>query len=523
MKGNKIPLFLFIILVLALPVLLLGIKQTLDGRSRAATTDKLELEDGSLNGNAISKQDSSASNGKYVELGKIEINSGLTVSESAFQFPSLVTGQSRSVTSHGATCNDSSNDDTVGVKAAIAASTAGDEITFPENCTLHLKSWPIDLKTGVSIRGIDKNTSTVSGMFSTAANPIFYARTQPSTSTNQPISNLSISSFSYKTESGVAPDIVIKLGTGTWNTNNSEWKVVNKIRIENLSIEKFKKYAIDIQNSQFIYVANNNIKNATSLGGGGEGYGIKIDMDKSQNNLIKGNTVGPIIRHAYLVQYRANHNLFDSNSATGTSNDAFDMHGEDEFSNEFKNNTVTNCVTKDPYTGADTRGSGFGIGEVPTSTSALPGTAGAHEFSGDNNWVHHNTISGCYSGVRVNNTNNAYIESNNITNSWIGGGILIGDLDTYIFPEQVSNPPAYGTSNIYVKNNTVKNNPVGIKINNAKNPQILNNIVTNNTGAGLTLTTKTIDYVITGNDFRSNGNVINLNGNISGIFLNNLQ
>ncbi len=454
----------------------------------------------------------------------INIDAGLTIPTSSFQFPTTPAsgGQIRNVISYGATCNDSSNDDSVGIKAAIAASIAGDEVIFPSNCTLHLKTWPIDLKTGVNIKGQDKTTSVLNGMFSSAPNPLFYARTQPSTSTNQPVSNLSITNFSYTTLSGTPPDIFIKLGTGTWNTDNSEWKVVSKIRIENLTIEKFKKYAIDIQNSQFIYVANNVIKNATSLGGGGEGYGIKVDMDKSQNNWIKGNIVGPVIRHAYLVQYDANHNLFDGNSATGTTQDAFDMHGENEFSNEFRNNTVTNCVTTDPYTGANTYGSGFGIGEVPTSTSAPPGDAGAHDFSGDNNWIHDNSVSGCYSGVRVNNTNNTYIENNDITNNR-SGGILIGDLDSYVFPEQISNPPAYGTSNVIAKNNTIKNNPVGFKLKNAKNTQILNNITTNNTGSGLTLTAQTTGYTITGNDFRFNGSTVNLGGNTSGTFTNNLQ
>lgn len=451
-----------------------------------------------------------------------KIDSGLSIAESDFQFPSAITGQSRSVTANGATCNDNTNDDTLGMKSIIAAASAGDEIIIPANCTLHLKTWPIELKTGVSIRGIDKNTSILSGNFTSAANPVLYARTQSSTSTLDPVSNLSISNFSYKTDSGTPPDIVIKIGTGTWNTNNSEWKVVNKIKVENINIEKFKKYAIDISNSQFIYVANNIIKNATSLGGGGEGYGIKIDMDNSKNNWVKGNTVGPVIRHAYLIQYRANHNLFEGNTATGTSNDAFDLHGEDEFSNEFRNNTITNCLTTDPYTGATTYGSGFGVGEVPTSTSALPGTAGDHNFTGDNNWIHDNSISGCYSGIRINNTNNTLVENNNISGNR-SGGILIGDLDSYVFPEQSSNPPSYGTNNIIAKNNTINNNPVGFKLKNAKKAQILNNKATNNTGSGLTLTPQTIEYLIAGNDFRFNGSNIDFNGNTAGVFENNLQ
>ncbi len=534
MNGKIISILLLIIILISLPLLIFAIRHQTQTRSNAAAADKLEAEGGVLGGNAESKQDSLASGGSYVAIGinqantpmptQVKIDAGLLVAESSFQFPTSPAsgGQIRNVISYGATCNDSTNDDSVGIKAAITASVAGDEVVFPSNCTLHLKTHPIDLKSGVSIRGTDKNTSILNGMFSTAPNPLFYARTQASTSTNQPISNLTISNFSYTTISGTPPDIFIKLGHGTWNTDNSEWKTVSKIKIENLTIEKFRKYAIDVQNSEFIYVVNNVIKNATSLGGGGEGYGIKVDMDKSKNNWIKGNAVGPVIRHAFLVQYDANHNLFEGNSATGTTQDAFDMHGENEYSNEFRNNTVTNCVTTDPFTGATTYGSGFGIGEVPTSTSAPPGDAGHHDFTGDNNWIHDNSVSGCYSGIRINNTNNTYIENNNITNNR-SGGILIGDLDTYIFPELASNPPAYGTNNITAKNNTIKNNPVGFRIKNSKNAQILNNIATNNTGAGLTLTPQTTAYAISGNDFRLNGSTINLGGNISGTFTNNLQ
>nr|MBP9716671.1 right-handed parallel beta-helix repeat-containing protein [Candidatus Levybacteria bacterium] len=309
---------------------------------------------------------------------------------------------------------------------------------------------------------------------------------------------------------------------GTWNTDNSEWKTVSKIRIENLTLENYRRFGIAIENSEFIYVHNNTMKNATSLGVGGEGYGLQISMDKSKNNWIKGNTVGPVIRNGLLVQFDANHNLFEENTISGTTHDAFDMHGEGEYSNEFRNNTISGCLSTDPYTGATTYGSGFGVGEVPTTTSFPPGDAGHHDFSGDNNWIHHNTITGCYSGIRINNTSYAYIENNTITNNR-AGGILIGDLDSYIFPELASNPPPYGTNYITVRNNTVKNNPVGVKMNNAKNAKILDNIVTNNTGAGLTLTAQTTGYTITGNDFKFNGSTINLGGNTSGVFTNNLQ
>lgn len=74
MKGKRIPIILLAILVITLPLLLLGIKQTLDSRSRAAAADKLEAEGGTLGGNATSQSNSSASGGSYVVFGTNQVN-----------------------------------------------------------------------------------------------------------------------------------------------------------------------------------------------------------------------------------------------------------------------------------------------------------------------------------------------------------------------------------------------------------------------------------------------------------------
>jgi len=68
-KIKNIPLFLLALIILALPLILFGIKQTIDGRSRAASADKLETESRVLAGNVVSKQDSLASGASYIELG----------------------------------------------------------------------------------------------------------------------------------------------------------------------------------------------------------------------------------------------------------------------------------------------------------------------------------------------------------------------------------------------------------------------------------------------------------------------
>lgn len=60
---------MLVILVVALPLMLIAVKQTLENRSRASAADKLEVEGGTRSGNAVSKQDSLASSNYYVELG----------------------------------------------------------------------------------------------------------------------------------------------------------------------------------------------------------------------------------------------------------------------------------------------------------------------------------------------------------------------------------------------------------------------------------------------------------------------
>jgi hypothetical protein len=66
---RKLPILIFVIITLALPLFLFAIKQNLDNRSSAAAADKLEAEEGVLGGNAVTKQDSSASGGRFIALG----------------------------------------------------------------------------------------------------------------------------------------------------------------------------------------------------------------------------------------------------------------------------------------------------------------------------------------------------------------------------------------------------------------------------------------------------------------------
>jgi pectate lyase len=75
MKGKNFPLILLGIILIALPLLLIGVRQTLENRSHASPPDQLETESGVRSGNANIQTDSNASGGNYVALGINQTNS----------------------------------------------------------------------------------------------------------------------------------------------------------------------------------------------------------------------------------------------------------------------------------------------------------------------------------------------------------------------------------------------------------------------------------------------------------------
>lgn len=68
-RNNRLPIIILTIILIALPLILIAIKQVTNKNSSAAAADKLETEAGVLAGNAVIKIDSNASGGSYVELG----------------------------------------------------------------------------------------------------------------------------------------------------------------------------------------------------------------------------------------------------------------------------------------------------------------------------------------------------------------------------------------------------------------------------------------------------------------------
>ncbi|CAN5568818.1 hypothetical protein BH09PLA1_BH09PLA1_04660 [soil metagenome] len=396
---------------------------------------------------------------------------------SPFLFPSPVTGRTLNVVTYGATPNNSSNDDSTAIKNAIAAAVSGDEIYIP-NGLYHLKTRDIQLKTGVSIRGESQSGVVLNAQFSDQGvdNPnsqMFEAKPG--------VKNFTVSDFSINLTGGQSMQYGFYIGSGSTGAVNS-----SRIAIKNVTVEGFEKFAVAVRHSDNILVQSCTFKNATALGGGGEGYGVMLGYDTTANCWVTQSTFGPVLRHGVVVQYSAHHNLIENNLANATTLDAFDLHGEDEYSNELRYNTVMNV----------SGGDGFGVGN----------TGSTHVDSGPYNWIHHNEVFNSRGGINIiNGSNDEYIEDNNFhDNTGYGVRVYMG-----------------GGSNLFFMRNTIKRNGVGANISESPNLYMEGNVISNNSGAALITDSLTVNYTIMNNDFRSNGAPIVL-GSLKGIFLDNL-
>lgn len=400
----------------------------------------------------------------------------------AFLYPEPVTGRTLDITSYGATPNNSSNDDVTAIQSAINAAVSGDEVYIP-NGTYHLKGKvAIILKTGVSVRGESRDGAVLAGSYSSEPLAVLYGLSG--------VNNLSLTSFKITSLSSVGFASGVRLGS----TSTIQ---PSRVVIKDLFIESFRKHGVELANTRHVLVEGNTIRNATALGGGGSGYGVAVSLPSANNNWVRNNIVGPVIRHALLVQYSANHNLIEGNTVTGAVSSGIDMHGEDEYSNEIRYNTVKDCVRNG--TSSSPNGGGIEVGEY----SGKIGTTTQHDNSGPYNWIHHNEVSNCTFGMRiVNNSNFTYVEDNNFHHNLTAG--LQADLAPL--------------NNLLLARNGFQNNGKGVVLNDVKQATVQDNTITNNTAHGLQTNGGTTGYVITGNIITGNNPNVSL-GNSNGTYV----
>lgn len=397
-----------------------------------------------------------------------------------FVMPAAPTGKTLNVRNYGATSNRSWDNDATAIQKAINAAVAGDVVYIPDG-TYHIKS-TINLKSGVSLVGQSRTNTVLAGAYWSSPHAMIYAA--PGTT------NLTVSTFRITQASGRTYKAAIRLGTESGG-------VVSRIAVKDLSIEKFQRFGVQLQNAQHVLVDGNIIKNATALDGGGSGYGILIDQSLSNNNWVRNNQIGPVIRHAILIQESAHHNLIELNTITGTVSGAIDLHGEDEYANEIRYNTITNGVRNG--TTVSPNGAGIEVGEF----SGVIGTTVMHDNSGPGNWIHHNTVYNYSMGLRItNNSNHTFIEDN----------VFYGNLGAGI---QADLAPL---NNLYLAGNEIYDNGSGVILYDVTQAVVQDNTIRDNTNYGIWTNSGTTGYVITGNIVTGNGVDVTL-GSRDGVYL----
>lgn len=334
------------------------------------------------------------------------------------------------VLNFGAKANDSSKDNFAAFKSAISNAQAGDVVYIPNGIyyfTGYEKASSeyyahIILKSNVTLRGESKEGVVLVSCFTESMNEKSSTTLIAAVNVkNVAIKNLTVSSntsdsvYTYDKDN---KDLITNIWTGpkygitaaTGGTITSLSEQARNILIDNVIVEKFRRIGIRIAKAQEVVVRNSTFRNATCLGGGGNGYGVCIqgighDDDCTDTlydacfNLVENcEFLGPWLRHGTLIQYYAHNNLVQNNTYDNTLLDAIDMHGEEEYSNELCNNSLKNVRA----------GAAIGVGN----------SGSTHDATGRNTFIHNNTIINCTRGIDVLlGTNYTVIYQNEIQGS----------------------------------------------------------------------------------------------------------
>src|SRR5690625_1258134 len=231
-----------------------------------------------------------------------------------------VSGETIDVTAFGAKPNDENYDNTPAIIAAIEAAQAGDEVYFP-NGEYHLKTaMPNDatshfyLKSKVNLRGESEEGVQLISYFDMNETSNSKIMTGYGIH-NVAISNLTLTSTFNGAYSENPSQNNPDRGGPTYGVfiADSIGEPSSQITIDHVTIEKFQRTGIRIENSNKNIIQNSTFRKATDVGGGGAGYGISIQGVQGTDrwgypndtyfNIVQDNKFkSPYMRHGTKIQ-----------------------------------------------------------------------------------------------------------------------------------------------------------------------------------------------------------------------------
>lgn len=315
----------------------------------------------------------------------------------------------------GAKAEDASFDNTQAFQNAINAAESFDEVFVPKG-KYYFKTATItspyyahlQLKSHVNFRGEGREESVLVSDFQNGeyADKTYGKKTATLVCGNMKNSTISHLGFTANTDDSCLPKDINDTKSnnpegnqyapafGIVGYNTSTQSLTENIWIHNVYIEYFQYDGIRLYCTKNCKVSNAVITKATDIGGGGAGYGIEIrgygheyfqyidtKLDSCYNIVEQVEVLGPYIRHGIILSYMTHNNLFYKNRVLDSADDAFDIHGQDEFLNVFSEN----------YAEGSRRGAGIGLGN----------TGSTHDESGYGNIVYANHFVNCKYGVTV--------------------------------------------------------------------------------------------------------------------------
>lgn len=302
------------------------------------------------------------------------------------------------VTAYGADPAPGNGDDAPAIRRAMADARPGDTVRLPpgvydlESADPEEPEAHVVLRSGVSLRGAGSDDSVLRSSFDGEDDSaVVLGRAVE----NVVVADLAITS-SYAGPLGTDTDDEDAGGGPMFGVyiGERDGRGSVDVQLEGLLVERFQRHGISVKASREVSVRDNEVRDATSVGPGGNGYGIAIegradqqDVDApndSRDNAVVGNRLdGRHLRHAILLQFPTHDNLVEANEVDGSLLDAIDLHGEGEYSNLIRGNVVR-----------DSRRAGIALGNSG-------GTTHEHGASGADNVVADNVLIGNREGVVV--------------------------------------------------------------------------------------------------------------------------